>query len=280
MKERLEIREQGTGLVLMRMPVRRVEAAQVVREATTGRVVSVVAAMPEVAARPRPVLLPKVWAVADEGVPAEVPRLGLPKDGLAATGLLLLRARELDPTHDDGTVMNATPTGQERPLGTPDGPPRNGAADAVEGASVEVEQGLAFYRRYTEAMLRRYLRLSMAAGRVPSLLGRELFRGHVTSYKVRSFEDVVIFCFDMEKLLGRLRPIDQQLIKRIALQQYTQGQAAAKLRISLRNCMSGYGQALDRLTEMLLEARMLEPLESCQEAEPVVMEVSSSLWEG
>jgi hypothetical protein len=31
---------------------------------------------------------------------------------------------------------------------------------------------LAFYRKYTEGMLRRYVRLSMEAGRAPSLLGR------------------------------------------------------------------------------------------------------------
>jgi len=123
---------------------------------------------------------------------------------------------------------------------------------------------LAFYRKYTEAMLRRYLRLSIQAGRVPSLLGRELFRGHVTSYKVHSFEDVVIFCFDVEKRLGRLTVMDQQLIKRIALQEYSQGEAAGMLGLSLRNCIRQYGYALDVLTEMFLEARMLEPLKSCQ----------------
>jgi hypothetical protein len=123
---------------------------------------------------------------------------------------------------------------------------------------------LAFYRKYTEAMLRRYLRLSIQAGRVPSLLGRELFRGHVTSYKVHSFEDVVIFCFDVEKRLGRLSVMDQQLIKRIALQEYTQGEAAGMLGLSMRNCIRQYGYALDMLTEMFLEARMLEPLKSCQ----------------
>ena len=48
---------------------------------------------------------------------------------------------------------------------------------------------LAFYRKYTEAMLRRYLRISIQSGRVPSLLGRELFQGNVTSYRVHSFED-------------------------------------------------------------------------------------------
>ena len=123
---------------------------------------------------------------------------------------------------------------------------------------------LAFYRKYTEALLRRYLRLSIQAGRVPSLLGRELFRGHVTSYKVHSFEDVVVFCFDVEKRLGRLTVMDQQLIKRIALQEYTQGEAAGMLGLSLRNCIRQYGYALDVLTEMFLEARMLEPLKSCQ----------------
>jgi hypothetical protein len=123
---------------------------------------------------------------------------------------------------------------------------------------------LAFYRKYTEAMLRRYLRLSIQAGRVPSLLGRELFRGHVTSYRMHGFEDAVIFCFDVEKRLGRLPVMDQQLIKRIALQEYTQGEAAGMLGLSLRNSIRQYGYALDLLTEMFLEAKMLEPLKSCQ----------------
>ncbi len=133
---------------------------------------------------------------------------------------------------------------------------------AAESSEPKVE--LAFYRKYTEGMLRRYLRLSMQAGRVPSLLGRELFQGNISSYKVHGFEDAVIFCFDVEKRLGRLQVMDQQLIKRIALQQYTQGEAAGMLGLSLRNCIRQYGRALDRLTEMFLEARLLEPLKSCQ----------------
>jgi len=123
---------------------------------------------------------------------------------------------------------------------------------------------LAFYRKYTEAMLRRYLRISIQAGRVPSLLGRELFQGNVTSYRVHSFEDGVIFCFDVEKRLGRLTVMNQQLIKRMGLQEYTQGEAAGMLGLSLRNCIRQYGYALDALTEMFLEAGMLEPLKSCQ----------------
>jgi len=55
---------------------------------------------------------------------------------------------------------------------------------------------MAFYRKYTEAMLRRYVRMSMEAGKVPSLLGQEMFRGRVISYRVESFEDVVNLIVD------------------------------------------------------------------------------------
>src|SRR5580704_14745053 len=82
---------------------------------------------------------------------------------------------------------------------------------------------LAFYRKYTEGMLRRYMRLSMETGRVPSLIGQPMFRGRVTSYRVRSFEDVVIFVYDVEKCLARLDARSQELIARISLQEYTQG---------------------------------------------------------
>src|SRR5580700_2505361 len=57
---------------------------------------------------------------------------------------------------------------------------------------------VAFYRKYTEGLLRRYVRLSMEAGRAPSLLGREMFRGNVTNYSVQGFDDVVIFVHDVE----------------------------------------------------------------------------------
>lgn len=119
---------------------------------------------------------------------------------------------------------------------------------------------LAFYRKYTEAMLRRYLRMSTESGRVPSLLGRELFRSRVTSYRVNSFEDVVVFCIDMERCLARLQKEEQDVIKRITLQEYTQGEAAVLLGLTLRDTVRKYGAALDRLTGILLAARMLEPL--------------------
>jgi hypothetical protein len=131
------------------------------------------------------------------------------------------------------------------------------------------EGGLAFYRKYTEAVLRRYLRLSMAGGRVASLLGRELFRGKITNYSVHNYEEVTIFCVDVEKCLKRLTPMERTLLKRIAVQQYSQEDAAMGLGISLRSCVRRYPQAVDKLTGIFLEARMLEPLKSCQEGREV-----------
>lgn len=125
-----------------------------------------------------------------------------------------------------------------------------------------VQPELAFYRKYTEAMLRRYLRLSMSTGRVPSLLGRELFRSKVTSYRVQSFDDVVIFCIDVERCLARLEHEEVQLVRRIALQEYTQGEAAGLLGLSLRDVVRKYAAAIDRLTGILLASGMLEPLKA------------------
>jgi len=178
-----------------------------------------------------PPVLPRVWAVAEP-------------EGCTASG----------PTHDDRAVKDGAPFLQAHV------PKCEGHGAPTGVAEVEV----AFYRKYTEAMLRRYLKLSMAAGRVPSLMGRELFRGHVTSYRVHSFEDVVIFCYDVEKCLSRLDERERELIKRIALQSYTQAEAAAILGLSLRSCVQQYMRTLDRLTKMLLKSGMLEPLKGCQ----------------
>jgi DNA-directed RNA polymerase specialized sigma24 family protein len=126
---------------------------------------------------------------------------------------------------------------------------------------------LAFYRKYTEAMLRRYLRVSTEVGRVPSVMDRELFRGKASHYKLSSFEDGVIFSVDVERCLAKLRKSNLRLIERIALQGYTPQEAAPFFGLQMRRCYERYGQALDQLTELFLATRLLEPLKSCQDVE-------------
>ena len=145
---------------------------------------------------------------------------------------------------------------------------RASAAEVAPAAAVvEAAQptGCEFYRKYTEAMLRRYMTMSMEAGRVPSLLGRELFRGNVTHYDVQSFEDVVIFVHDVENCLDKLGKGQQHLVRRIALQEYTLGETAAMLGLSLRTVIRNYSDALDRLTRMFLDKGMLHPLSASRE---------------
>jgi len=134
--------------------------------------------------------------------------------------------------------------------------------EVVERRRVAPE--LAFYRKYTEGMLRRYVRLSMEAGKVPSLIGKEMFRGNRSNYRVQGFDDVVIFVHDVEKCMAKLDKGQQQLVKRIALQEYTQGETAAMTGLSLRTVQRRYTRAIDELTEIFISSKLLEPLKACQ----------------
>jgi len=82
-------------------------------------------------------------------------------------------------------------------------------------------------RSRTTALLRRYLRFSIEVGRLPSILGRELFRSKVTSYRMSSFEDAVICVYDVERALNQLNALGQLMIRTMIFQEYTQDEAAA-----------------------------------------------------
>ena len=116
---------------------------------------------------------------------------------------------------------------------------------------------LGFYRKHTESMLRRYLYASMQVGRAPSILGDPVARGWASSRPVRTFEDAVIFVLDVEKCLDQLGSLDRQMLSWIVLQEYTQTEAATLLGMSVRTISYKFPQALDRLTEKLLETGLL-----------------------
>jgi DNA-directed RNA polymerase specialized sigma24 family protein len=109
-------------------------------------------------------------------------------------------------------------------------------------------------------MLRRYLRLSIEVGRLPSLLGREFFRTRVTSYKVATFEDAVIFVHDVERSFQKLDEFEKKLIAKIVLQEYTQGEAARLLGCGRRTVGRRFPEALDRLSETFLATGLLTPM--------------------
>lgn len=129
----------------------------------------------------------------------------------------------------------------------------------IQPQPAAVPPEIAFYRKYTEGLLRRYLRCSMESGKVPSLLGKEMFRAKVSSYRMESFEDIIIFICDVERCLNRLDPDEQQLVARIALQQYTVCEAADLLGMSPKSIVRKYRHAIDRLTKIFLAVEMLKP---------------------
>ena len=128
------------------------------------------------------------------------------------------------------------------------------------------------YRGRTVALLRRYMRYSIETGRMPSLLGREIFRAKVTSYTVVTFEDRVIFVHDMEKCLARLDEFSRQLIARHILQEHDQAATGKLLHCTERTVRTYIPIVLDVLSEILVDVGLMERIESirrnsCQEGE-------------
>jgi hypothetical protein len=119
--------------------------------------------------------------------------------------------------------------------------------------------GLAFYRKHTLGLLRRYLQLSIELGRAPSALGRIALRGRVSSYRLRTFEDGLIFILDVEKCIRQLDEVSRELIGHVALEDYSLVQAVDLTGHSARSVARIYGDAMDRLTDLFLRFGLLKP---------------------
>jgi DNA-directed RNA polymerase specialized sigma24 family protein len=139
--------------------------------------------------------------------------------------------------------------------------PYSGSLEEADPADPDTEQApvitLAFYRKHTEKTLRRFLYASMLVGRAPAILGEPIGRGWVSSRKVKTFEDAVIFVLDIENCLKKLGKVDQAILSRMVLQEYTQEETAAMLGVSVRAVSYKYKKALDNLTDLLLHADLL-----------------------
>jgi DNA-directed RNA polymerase specialized sigma24 family protein len=140
------------------------------------------------------------------------------------------------------------------------------------------------YRHRTVGMLKRFLRYSIEVGRLPSLLGREFFRTRITSYRVSTFEDAVIFVHDVEQALEKLDEFEKELIAKVVMQEYSQDEAARLMGCGRRTVGRRFPETLDRLSEMFLRGGLLTPLpgqtwtaeKSCQEAKTNEIPLSDS----
>jgi hypothetical protein len=141
----------------------------------------------------------------------------------------------------------------------------------MQGASTSYwdrDPDLWMYRKKTSALLRRYMRWSLEAGRLPSLLGRELFRAKITAYTATTFEDRVIFIHDIERCLDNLESFDREIIARVVLQEHEHPEAARILHCTRRTIERRLPEVLDELSEAFLRAQLLEPLPEVKRETP------------
>src|ERR1051325_8529337 len=168
------------------------------------------------------------------------------------------------------------------------------AARHLRGVSrheeVAIDPELSLYRQRCIALLRRYFRMSIELGRLPNILGREFFRSKVSSYRISTFEDVVILVHDVDRCLSRLEQFDQQLVASVVLEEYSHSEAAELLRVTRRTVTRRVPEALDLLSKIFLETGLLKPIgqensrgraqknpapETCQEGEIGDFDVSA-----
>ena len=131
------------------------------------------------------------------------------------------------------------------------------AAQSVPSYPYEPDPELSLFRKHTIAILRRYLVYSIEVGRLPSLIGRECFRSNISYVRPHTFEDAVHFVIDVERCLQRLEPFLQQMIVKVVLQEHSEESTARLLKCGLRTVERRLPEALDRVTEIFLERRIL-----------------------
>ncbi len=128
---------------------------------------------------------------------------------------------------------------------------------------------LFIYRGATVALLQRYARVAVEAGRLPALLGREVFRNRGEDFVLRTFEDSIIFVHDIARCLELLDDFERDLIAAVLFEEFTEDEAAWRLHCSLRTVERMLPETLDLLSAIFLERRILQPLpvhveNSCQ----------------
>lgn len=131
------------------------------------------------------------------------------------------------------------------------------AALAGDVAQPEPEPELSIYRKHTIALLRRYMQLSIEIGRVPSPIGKEVFRSHISYIRPHTFEDAVHFVIDVERCLEQLDDFSRQLLARVVLQEYSWDEAGRLLGVCRRSVANALPVSIDRLTELLLAKKIL-----------------------
>lgn len=127
-----------------------------------------------------------------------------------------------------------------------------------------------YERMRTMAVLHRFFRTALLVGRMPSLLGREVFRTRMTAMPARAFEDSVLFVCDVERCLTYLEPIDQRLIAFCVLEDHSEWEAARQFGRTQSDVSRRLGRTLDLLHETFCRMGVLRRIDGESEKEQEV----------
>ncbi|MGA9389432.1 MAG: hypothetical protein WBV69_03205 [Candidatus Sulfotelmatobacter sp.] len=133
-------------------------------------------------------------------------------------------------------------------------------SEGWQESALDRNPDLWLYRKRTTALLRRYMRLSLEVGRLPSVLAQEFFRAKITTYTSVTFEDRVIFVHDVGGCLERLAVFDQKIIARVVLQEHDHDRAARLLHCTRKTIERRLPDLLDELSEEFLRVGLLVAL--------------------
>jgi len=122
-----------------------------------------------------------------------------------------------------------------------------------------------WYRERAIGMLKRYFRLAVETGRLPSVLGRECFRARVASPKGYTFENAVIFVHDVEHCLEELDGFSRELLGWHVLQEFSLRETAHLMGCGQSTAYRGFLEALDRLSEIMLTHQLMTPVEGAED---------------
>ncbi len=125
-----------------------------------------------------------------------------------------------------------------------------------------------YERRMAAGLLHRYLRTALLLGRMPSLLGREVFRTRALNQPTGALENAVLFVCDVEKCLESLAPLEQRLIAFCVLEDYSEWDAARVFHTNQTEISRRLGRTMDLLFETFCRMGLLQRLpeaEGCGE---------------
>ena len=124
------------------------------------------------------------------------------------------------------------------------------------------------YRGRTVRILHRYRALSLEKGRMASSMSHLEYQASTSLYPTATFEDTVIFVFDVDLSLKELDKFSLELITRVILQEYSPEATARSLQCSVKSVLRKVGEALDDLSKVFLRRGILARSSGCSTVRP------------